>query len=331
MSTDGFLKYSIKTICKRERMFSFISSVERDIVREIEQCNTEGTDTVLIADLSNDNQRGLGPKKRLKAVRRIKYLRPELPIVVLSSSLDADVYQEAFALGARTVLRKPATGTGEQAEYVQEMKDFFSVLTLCIKRIFKDNNQLQRAAQDGRMQIASLKRRVLEIQDRKTSPDVTLVVLQYVAEYLERGIIFLVRKKDLLGIGSFGVDAKGDTISNTAMRLKIPLEEPSVFRQVVRSGMVFQGASNDPLLKKILFDSIGAPHSNDVLILPLKTENRTRALVYGDFGRREAEPVKIDVVEILASQAGMAIEIALQRNRIARQSEKMPPPPTLEI
>ena len=169
------------------------------------------------------------------------------------------------------------------------------------------------------MQIASLKRRIQEIQDRKTSPDVSLVVLQYVAEFLERGIIFLVRKNDLLGLGSFGVDSKGDTISAAAMRLKIPLAESSVFRHVVQTGMVFKGASHDKLLQEYVFDRIGSPLSNDVLLLPLKTENRTRAIVYGDFGRREAESLKLDVFEILASQAGMAIEIALQRTRLSRQ------------
>ena len=56
-----------------------------------------------------------------------------------------------------------------------------------------------------------------------------------------------------------------------------------------------------------------------MLLLPLKTENKTRAIVYGDFGRREAESLKIDVFEILASQAGMAIEIALQRTRFSKQ------------
>jgi hypothetical protein len=144
------------------------------------------------------------------------------------------------------------------------------------------------------------------------------VVLQYIAEYLERGIIFLVRKRDLLGIGSFGVDTKGDTISTTAMRLKIPLDEPSIFRQVVKTGMVYKGASNDELLSQHIYSRIGSPESNDILILPLKTENKTRAVVFGDFGRREAEPLKIDVFEILASQAGMAIELALQKTRFSK-------------
>jgi hypothetical protein len=277
-------------------------------------------DTVLVVDLSGEKDGGLGPKKRLSIVKRIKRHRPELPVLVITSNVSAKAYAQTFNLGARTLIPVPKRGRSSKEAYVRQMKQFFVVLVSGLHSVFRESYLLQRTAQEARMQIASLKRRVQEIQDRKTSPDVSLVVLQYIAEYLERGIIFLVRKKDLLGLGSFGVDSRGDTISSTAMRLKIPLSEASIFRQVVQTGMVFKGASNDALIQKYLFDRIGAPHSNDVLLLPLKTENRTRAIVYGDFGRREAESVKIDVFEILASQAGMAIEIALQRTRLSKQS-----------
>ena len=118
------------------------------------------------------------------------------------------------------------------------------------------------------------------------------------------------------------MDDRGDTISATAMRLKIPLDEPSVFRQVVRTGMVYKGAADDELLSTRIYSRIGAPVSNDVLLLPLKTENKTRAVVFGDFGRRESETLKIDVFEILASQAGMAIEIALQRSRFSKMTTR---------
>ncbi len=323
LCTDGFIKHSVKTLCKKDRIFSYISGVEKDIVKEIDQCYIEGMDTVFVADLSGTELGGLGPKKRLSIVNRIKSYRPELPVIVMSNSISAKSYTQAYNLGARTLIPIPKRSHSDikdaKEAYVRQMKQFFKVLITAIHSVFREAYQLQRTAQESRMQIASLKRRIQEIQDRKTSPDVSLVVLQYVAEFLERGIIFLVRKNDLLGLGSFGVDSKGDTISATAMRLKIPLSESSIFRHVVQTGMVFKGASGDTLLKEYVFDRIGSPLSNDVLLLPLKTENKTRAIVYGDFGRREAESLKIDVFEILASQAGMAIEIALQRTRLSRQ------------
>ena len=324
LCTDGFIKNSMKTICKDNRMFSFISGVEKDIMREIEKCYEGGTDVVLVADLSNENGDGneLGPRQWLSLVRRIKTLRPELPLIIISKFLTPEIQTDAYALTARTVIPIPTRKGKENKTYVADMKSFFAVVISCLEGIFKENNVLRRSVKESRTHIAALRKRVLEIQDRKTSPDVSFVVLQYIAEYLERGIIFLVRKKDLLGIGSFGVDSRGDTISATAMRLKIPLAEPSIFRQVVKTGMVYKGASNDALLSQHIYSRIGSPQSNDILILPLKTENKTRALVFGDFGRRDAEPIKIDVFEILASQAGMAIELALQKTRFSKVAPK---------
>jgi hypothetical protein len=317
LCTDGFIKHSMKTICKENRMFSFISGIEKDILKEIEQCYENETDIVFVADLSNglEGVSDLGPRSWISLVKRVKTLRPELPLIIISKKLSPEIQMEAFRLKARTVIPIPIRDEGNKAQYVMEMKRFFAVVIAGLASIFKEYNELQSSVKHNRSQIASLKKRILEIQDRKTSPDVSFVVLQYIAEYLERGIIFLVRKQDLLGIGSFGVDTRGDTISTTAMRLKIPLDEPSVFRQVVKTGMVYKGASNDDLLNRHIYSRIGAPESNDVLILPLKTENRTRAVVFGDFGRRDAEPLKVDVFEILASQAGMAIELALQKSR----------------
>ncbi len=320
LCSDGFIKHSMKTLCKEQRMFSFISGVEKDALHEIENCYEKGMDVVLIADLSNsdENIETLGPRSWLSLVKRIKDLRPELPLIIITKNLTPEIQMETYGLKARTIIPIPVRADLDQSEFVTRMRSFFSVVIACLHSVFSEITTLEKSVVENRSLIASLRKRVNEIQDRKTSPDVSFVVLQYIAEYLERGIIFLVRKRDLLGIGSFGVDSKGDTISATAMRLKIPLSEPSIFRHVVKTGMVFKGASNDELLSTHIYSRIGAPVSNDILILPLKTENRTRAIVFGDFGRRDAEPLKTDVFEILASQAGMAIEIALQRSRFSK-------------
>ncbi|MCP4602028.1 MAG: DUF4388 domain-containing protein [Proteobacteria bacterium] len=316
LCSDGFVKNSIRKICRDNKIFASISDVERDVTGEIEDSVAERSATVLVVDLSNDGDPGFGPKKRVSMVRRIKHRNPEIPLVILSNSFGVKAYTQMFEMGARTMIPKPGRKNNDTKRYVQLMKRFFSVLTACLISIFDEEHFLLQRTRESRMQMASLKRRVHEIQDRRTSPDISLIVLQYIAEYMGRGIIFLVRKTDILGLGSFGMDNKGDTISLAAMRLRIPLTKPSIFADVIKKGIVFQGESDDALLQKYLFDRIGVPSSNEVLLLPLKTENKTRALVYCDFGKHEAGPVKTDALEILASQAGMAMEVAIQRSRI---------------
>lgn len=324
LCTDGYLKNTIKKICKDNKIYAFSSGIERDINQEIEDCSAEGATMVLVADLTQDDGPGLGPTRRLNTVKRIKARNPELPLVILSNSFGVRAYKQSFEMGARTMIPKPSRKGSNKDQYVPLMKRFVTVLTACLKSIFAEESSLLQRTQATRMQMESLKRRVHAIQDRKTSPDITLIVLQYIAEYMDRGIIFLVRKHDLLGLGSFGMDNHGDTISTAAMRLRIPLDQHSIFSDVVAKGIVFHGAINDPILQKNMFDKIGSPTAPEVLLLPLKTENRTRALVYSDFGKREAGPVETDALEILASQAGMAMEIALQRARPSLAKPKHP-------
>ena len=324
LCTDGYLKNTIKKICKDNNIYAFSSGIERDVNKEVEDCAAVGAAMVLVADLAQDTSPGLGPPRRLGTVQRIKKRSPEIPLVILSNSFGVRAYRQSFEMGARTMIPKPSRKGSKKDQYVPLMKRFVKVLTACLKSIFEEESHLLKRTQATRMQMESLKRRVNAIQDRKTSPDITLIVLQYIAEYMDRGIIFLVRKDDLLGLGSFGMDNRGDTISTAAMRLKIPLDRRSIFSDVVEKGIVFHGAINDPILNENLFDKIGSPAAPEVLLLPLKTENRTRALVYSDFGTREAGPVETDALEILASQAGMAMEIALQRARPSMSKPKHP-------
>jgi GAF domain-containing protein len=48
--------------------------------------------------------------------------------------------------------------------------------------------------------------------------------------------------------------------------------------------------------------------------------------VYADFGRREAVPVDLDLLEMFAAQAGLALESILYRARAEKASPRMAAP-----
>jgi hypothetical protein len=142
---------------------------------------------------------------------------------------------------------------------------------------------------------------------------VTLVVLQYVAEYLERCVIFLVRKNDLLALGTFGIDESNSGLSKAIVRLDLLSSKPPAFADVIDRGCLFLGQVEDEGLFQKLYSRIGAPANPEVILLPLKIGDRTIALIYGDFGAGPASVVHTDALEILAHNAGLALELELMK------------------
>jgi hypothetical protein len=45
-------------------------------------------------------------------------------------------------------------------------------------------------------------------------------------------------------------------------------------------------------------------------------------VIYGDFGRKEASPVKLDILEIISLQAGIVLEYAIFRKQAAKAAQK---------
>jgi DNA-binding NarL/FixJ family response regulator len=313
LSDDSFTKHAMHHLCRDNGISATVSDVEVDLREAVEMGVADRHSMALVVDLGSGAFDSLLSQRRLAVAKRLKSGNPELPLVILAHITEDEGLVRLFDMGARTVLSRPPRQTQDVARMVESSKRFNALILACLKGIFREEYRLRLVVQESRSQMASLKMRVQEIQDRKNTVDVPLIVLQFVAELLQRGILFLVRKTDLLGLGSFGVSSHKDTISTAAMRIRIPLQARSILSDVVERGIVYYGDTEDPTLKEYLHSHIGAPASSKFLLLPLKTENKTIALVYCDFGQKPASPaVKTDALEIFASQAGMAMEIALR-------------------
>jgi hypothetical protein len=45
-------------------------------------------------------------------------------------------------------------------------------------------------------------------------------------------------------------------------------------------------------------------------------------VIYGDFGQKEASPVRLDMLEIFSLQAGIVLEYALFRRQVEKAAQK---------
>ncbi len=137
----------------------------------------------------------------------------------------------------------------------------------------------------------------------------------------ERAVTFVVRPSELIGERAIGISSEKSMGPTPADRLKIQLSKPSVFRDVIEKGRVYYGESGDETLRTF-FAEIGKPLSPAIVLLPLISDGKVVAMIYGDFGQKEASPVRLDMLEILSLQAGIVLEYAIFRRQVAKTAQK---------
>jgi hypothetical protein len=161
--------------------------------------------------------------------------------------------------------------------------------------------------------MSLLREHVREMRQASRSGGVSLVALRYVAALVDRCILFLVREHDLLGVGAFGLEDN----QGVAAGLKLPIEPGSLLAGTIASGQLFHGVAEEPDLAKHLHARIGAPASSEIVLVPLRAQERTAAIIYGDFGAQVPRAVDTEALEILAEFAGMAFDLALRERESA--------------
>jgi hypothetical protein len=137
----------------------------------------------------------------------------------------------------------------------------------------------------------------------------------------ERAVTLIVRASELTGERAIGISSEKSMGPTPADRLKIQLSKPSVFRDVIEKGRVYYGESGDETLRTF-FTEIGRPLSPAIVLLPLISDRKVVAVIYGDFGKKEASPVRLDMLEILSQQAGIVLEYAIFRRQVEKAAQK---------
>ncbi len=316
LSEDELINHSVMTICKDEGVLVFATAGEEELNRIIDQCLKIKALPLLVFD-NPETTEGILSKEKIVGLRqRVKGKYPQVSTVQMVSSPDYAFMLQAFHDGTRAVFPKPSIKAGK-ATFIQDTITFLETFNSYTKGFFHEQKNI--AAADN--QMGKLKGRILTLWDIKEPPALSLALLQYVSEIFERSVTFIVRPAELAGEKAIGVSAERNTGPTSATSLKIPLTKPSVFRDVTEKGKLFYGESADEVLRNHLFEAIGAPLRPAIILLPMKARGKTVALIYGDFGGKEATTIQSDLLEILANEAGLILENMLYRKQSSKASK----------
>jgi hypothetical protein len=316
-SRDRLIKHSVMTVCNNEGFLVFAVEEEEELVNILDLCLTKQILPIMVFDTPETSDEGLSKEKIIGLRQQVKEKYPQAANIQLASPPDYTFTLQSFNDGVRAVLPKPLKEAGEET-FIEDTIKFLETFKSYINGFLNEQRDL--STTDNLM--GKLRNFILVLRDLAEPSDLSSALLQFISEIFERTITFLVRPTELTGEKAIGVNNGKNMGPTSAAKLKIPLTKPSGFSDVIEKGQVFYGKVDDEVLKKHLFDEIGAPLSSSVLLLPLKSLGKTVILAYGDFGRNAASPVKIDLLEILANQAGLALENALYRKHFKKDSQK---------
>jgi hypothetical protein len=311
-SCDELLSHCVSAVCKDAGISVFATNEEQDLDHVIERFLADRLLPILVFDSPKDGEAGFSSEMISVLRRQKKEKYPQLCVIQIASPGDAALTIQAYGDNVRAVIPRPLReGCKETfvADIIQFLQIFRNYLRCC---------GVERKSSD----IGRVKRCITALRGVREVPEAAYLLLQYVADIFERCVTLIVREKEMIAEKGFGIREIKERGVTPSMAFRIPLLHPSLFHEVIEDGRIFYGNTDDPLVRESLFAEIGAPDRASILLLPLRLQGKTISLTYGDFGSKEPAGVDLDLLEILASHAEIALENSLHRKKLEKPLAK---------
>ncbi len=301
------------SLCNDEGVLVFATDDGKDLDRMVSQCLLSARMPVVVFDNPMKSEGGFSRENIVALRNQVRGKYSAVPVIQFASPQDSDFILQSYHDGVRAVLPKPSKEDRRQT-YIQDTIQFLDAFKSYVK-------SFQYGHDDADIYGKKLKDGITSLRGITNPSDAALVVLTAVSEMFERAVTLVVRASELIGERAIGVSSEKSVGPTPAGSLKIQLSKPSVFRDVVEKGRVYYGENGDETLRAF-FAEIGMPLSPAIVLLPLISDRKVVAVIYGDFGQKEASPVRLDMLEILAQQAGIVLEYAIFRRQVTKAAQK---------
>jgi len=182
----------------------------------------------------------------------------------------------------------------------------------------KEDFRTRIETEEASKQLTTLKSMFDELRFPTATAEVTLLILRYASEVVNRAILFMAKKDEVRGLGQFGIElASGSSPDKVVRNIRIPLSEPSLFRSVIESRRTYLGPLEASQQNSYFVNEAGGMKPDTVLAIPLIVDGKIALIVYGD-NLPDQKPIRgVETLEIFMNQAGMALEKALLERKLA--------------
>lgn len=171
----------------------------------------------------------------------------------------------------------------------------------------------------ARKDLQLLTMMISELSGPSTSSEITLLILRFASEIMNRAVIFLTRREDILGLGQSGLVLPGSGNANERIRnIRIPLTEESIFKSVTEKKFPYKGKLAKSHWNQFLVEQLGGEWPAEVYVAPLMSEGRVIALLYGDNLPKQEGIGEIEGLEAFIKVSGFAFGRALLERRLQK-------------
>jgi hypothetical protein len=171
-----------------------------------------------------------------------------------------------------------------------------------------------------RKDISALKSLTQELRFPNSASEITLLILRFASDIFQRGVLFMVGKDKIVGLGQFGLEI--ERADEKVRETTLPLGADTFFRKVILDQMIpFKGPLERDEVTAQMIAVLGGTWPAEAALFPIIAEGKTVALLYCDNISGEGIG-ETEGLEIFISHAGLALEKSLLQRRLQEMESK---------
>lgn len=292
--------------------------------------------TTLVIDLIMPRRDGSGVLGGLELLEEIRKNHPDFPVLVMTDHPSNEAEESVRRFGVPALLPKPTRGevaeglggamladladalislTGQKGAPVTRDKKLFNIGIELYHELGEASGLTpQQSRQSPGLHL--LRGMLEELNNPSLGGGIILLILRFASELMNRAVIFLVKEKEIVGLGQFGIELQGASADVMVRNTRIPTRDESLFSEALSSMAPVRLTAVRRKWDDYLFNQFGGQKPQEIFLGPLISEGRVVAILYGD-NLPEKKPVgDTEALEIFLSQAGLAMEKALLERRL---------------
>jgi CheY-like chemotaxis protein len=292
--------------------------------REAARLAQAGRPFLIVTDLGLPSLGGTNFRGGLEVVKHAAAFEPRPRCLLMAERADERLRAKARRLGVSVLALKPGLSKLDPLQYEADLRVFGRKLARdLVPRLLKRGGPTTGASEapappttppDEAARAATLKSALDELAGHPEPDLVAFLLLRAARAYLPRAVLFLVKDDRLRGLAGFGPTGSGQSLDVLARDLSVSLDLPSPFAEAVASGRDWHDAPPADGPVRSLLGGLGALDASSAVIVPVRAQQETIAVLYGDNpGGRPLPP--LDPLADFARRAGRALDEAFLGRR----------------
>ncbi|MGC2064219.1 MAG: DUF4388 domain-containing protein [Thermodesulfovibrionales bacterium] len=171
-----------------------------------------------------------------------------------------------------------------------------------------------------RKDITALKSLTHELRFPNSASEITLLILRFASDIFQRGILFMIGKSEMAGLGQFGLEIEraDEKVRGTMLHI----DRSPFFTKIVTEQMPYCGRFEKDEVSEELAALLGGEWPKEVAIFPVIAEGRVVAFLFCDNYATGESFGETEGLEIFINHAGLALEKSLLQRRIQEMELK---------